>query len=95
MLAAGTLYLRLDRPADALTLAQKALAHDGRNAKSHFLAGIAAAALRRPSEAVPHLEQAFALDPQNVAIRRTLDRVRGLGSRTATPLEADLIWLLR
>src|SRR4029434_7575069 len=77
MLAAGVLYLRLGRPADALALAPEPGAREPRTAKPPFLAGLASAVLYGPSEGIASLEQAFALDPQNVEIGAALNSVRG------------------
>jgi tetratricopeptide (TPR) repeat protein len=95
MLATGVLYLRLGRPAEALTLGRKLSAREPKNAKPYFLSGLAAAAVEGPSEAVVYLEQAFALDPQNVEIRRALSRVRGVMLREVPTVDADMTWLLR
>jgi spermidine synthase len=94
MLAAGVLYLR-GRPAEALALARKILAREPRNAKPYFLAGLASTALYGPSEGIASLEQAFALDPQNVEIAAALNRVRRAILGQVPTVEADMMWLLR
>ena len=95
MLAASVLYLRLGRPAEALTLVRKMVAREPRNAKPRFLAGLASAALYGPSEAIGSLEQAFALDPQNAEIQKALNRVRGAIRREVPTADTDMTWVLR
>jgi len=78
----------------ALALTWKILAREPRNAKPHFLACLASAALYGPSEAIAFLEQAFAVDPQNAEIRAALNRVRGAILRQVPTVDADMTWLL-
>jgi tetratricopeptide (TPR) repeat protein len=96
MLGASAAHLELNRPSEALKLAERALAREPRNAKAYFLAGLACRRLNTPTRAAAFLEQAFRLDPANAQVRRELDRARGAALRER-PLgsgDEDLSWLL-
>ncbi|HMH49935.1 MAG TPA: fused MFS/spermidine synthase [Candidatus Acidoferrum sp.] len=61
----------------ALRLARQALAREASNARGHFLAGVASAALFETSEALRFLRRAVDLEPGNVEYRRALGRIPG------------------
>jgi cellulose synthase operon protein C len=62
-------------PAEALTLTDRALASDSANPEAHYLRGLALAALARPTEAVPALERAAELAPDDASPANELRRL--------------------
>lgn len=76
MLPAARVYLKVGRPDEALRLARRVVEREPLNAEAHLLAGLASEASGRPAQAIALLERAFALNPQDSNVRKTLDRVR-------------------
>jgi spermidine synthase len=74
LLAVAGVHLRLGRPAEALRLARGVTGREPANAEAFFIAGLAAEALRTPTEAVGFLERAVALAPRNQEYRAALSR---------------------
>lgn len=61
----GALKLQQDKPAEAITLIEAALAVDQTSGAAHANHGLALAALHRPEEALASYAQALAIDPDN------------------------------
>ena len=76
MLPAARMYLKVGRPGEALSLARRVAERDPVSAEAYVLAGLSSEALGRLTEALPFLERAFALNPQDTNVREILDRVR-------------------
>ncbi len=72
LLATAGVYLRLDRPSDALTFASDALDQGPLRARTLLLLGRIHAALNQPVRAKEVLEQALALEPGDARLRSDL-----------------------
>ncbi|MEI8356354.1 MAG: tetratricopeptide repeat protein, partial [Deltaproteobacteria bacterium] len=59
------IYLKMNRPKEALAACEKALTCDPEYRPAQFLAGVMLAALGRDKEAIPHLKKAMELDLAN------------------------------
>ena len=94
LLGAGHASLNLRRPAEALGLAKRVIANEPINADAYFLAGLASRALDATTEAATFFERAAALQPQNVAFRRQLNRA-GRGSALPGPLSSEVTGALQ
>jgi tetratricopeptide (TPR) repeat protein len=76
-----------ERPADALTLAKRAVAADPRSAAANYLAGVAHAALANFDDAVPALNEALRLNPRAQAARLKLAKVELERGATASSVQ--------
>jgi len=64
-----------------LSLARRVAERDPASAEAYVLAGLSSEALGKLTEALPFLERAFALNPQDTDVREILDRVRAKAPR--------------
>jgi spermidine synthase len=79
LLGASVASTKSGNPAAGFDLARRALTRSPQSPEAHYLAGLAAEALGRRAEALAHLGQARALQPQQREYQAALERVMSSG----------------
>jgi spermidine synthase len=85
LLGSAHAQMLIGRPTAAFDLAERVLLREPANLDALLLAVRASEALNEPGRAVRFLEQASGLQPENMDVRRTLDRLRLLAGKSPGP----------